>query len=394
MLAKAKTGNHEGPEFEEAFKKYQNETEGEKQEVINAGGLYIIGTERHESRRIDNQLRGRSGRQGDPGGSRVYLSLEDNLMRIFNGEMIQRIMNRLNVPEDEPITHRMVTRSIEGAQKKVEGHNFDIRKHLLDFDNVMNQQRTIIYGTRKKILEGKEDLDRVYLDYLSDVTTGILENFASETQKKEFWNLEGLNGALQENFGIRIDFPALDKLTPESITQIVSEAVKKTFDGQKEKLGQFYAYIQKMVLLQTIDQRWKEHLLRVDRLKEGINLRGYAQKDPVIEYKKEAFGAFEHLLQIIKSDSIERFVKIQIVPQETPEHLGSILAEPDFSEMDFSGASEVSAERAFEPSASRAAGESSRESSSGRMRMSSRPENDEGPKPNRAQRRNMDKRKR
>jgi len=395
MLARREVANHEGPEFEAAIQKFKRQTEAEKEEVITAGGLYIIGTERHESRRIDNQLRGRSGRQGDPGGSKFYLSLEDNLMRIFNGEMIQKIMNRLNVPEDEPITHRMVTRSIEGAQKKVEGHNFDIRKHLLDFDNVMNQQRAIIYGMRKKILDG-EGLERTYLDYLSDVTTGILETFAPETQKKEHWNFEGLNNSLQQQFGIRIEFPPMEKLNSESLTEVVSGIVKQTFDRQKNSLGQFYEYIQKMVLLQAIDHRWKEHLLRIDRVKEGINLRGYAQKDPIIEYKKEAFAAFEILLTTIKSDAIEKFVRVQLVNQTDAESLDGLMPEPDFEDMSYVGPSEASAGGGFAPALPRDRDSSTEADRPQRMRMSARPGNgssDEDQKLNRAQRRQMEKRK-
>lgn len=399
MMARKEHPEMEGPEFEAAVAKFKESTEKGKNDVLAAGGLYIIGTERHESRRIDNQLRGRSGRQGDPGASRFYLSLEDNLMRIFNGEMIQKIMDRLNVPEDEPITHGMVTRSIEGAQKKVEGHNFDIRKHLLDFDNVMNQQRTIIYGMRKKILEGSE-LERTYLDYLSDVVTALLETFAPENQKKESWNLEGLNTSLQQQFGIRIDFATFPNLNVENLTKAVSEAVKDTYDRQKQTLGDFYTYIQKMVLLQSIDQRWKEHLLRIDRVKEGINLRGYAQKDPIIEYKKEAFNAFEHLLQAIKGDAIEKFVRVQMVAQDAnPEQLQGMLQGPDFGDLDYSGGEESAAGGAIQappqrqqaPQGNGGGGTGQRQ----RMRMTAGPSADgDEPKLNREQRRQMEKRKR
>ena len=314
VMARKETGLHDenAAEYKAAYEKFKAICEEEKKKVLEAGGLYIIGTERHESRRIDNQLRGRSGRQGDPGASRFYLSLEDNLMRIFNGEMIQRIMDRMNVPDDEPITAGMVSRSIEGAQRKVEGHNFDIRKHLLDYDDVMNQQRGIIYGLRRNILEGK-DLDVLMTDMLGDVSSSILDQFLPQNSKKEDWNLEGLNTALSANFGLRIQFNSFPQLDESIILDAVSKAIKDAYDRQRSSLGEYFFQIFKMVLLQAIDQRWKEHLYYVDRLKEGINLRAFGQKDPLIEYKKEAFKAFENLHHVIKTDAIEKMMKVQLV---------------------------------------------------------------------------------
>lgn len=339
-----KVANPEVPgDYEENLAKFKAHCEAERAEVLAAGGLLIVGTERHESRRIDNQLRGRAGRQGDPGASKFYLSLEDNLMRIFNGEMIQKIMDRLNVPEDEPITAKMVTRSIENAQKKVEGHNFDIRKHLLDYDNVMNQQRTIIYGLRKKVMEG-QDLERTYLDYLGEVTSSILDNFVPEDGKKESIDLVGLNTALQQQFGLRIDFESFPVLNSETITEAISKSVKDIFDRQKQSLGQFFVQIQKMILLQSIDQRWKEHLQMIDRLKEGIGLRGYAQKDPVIEYKKEAFAAFEKLNVIIRNEAIEKLLKVQLVaPESALQDMQEMMGDQNLDELNYSGANELDA---------------------------------------------------
>jgi preprotein translocase subunit SecA len=244
VMARQETGLHDenAPEFKAAYEKYKAICEEEKKKVLEAGGLYIIGTERHESRRIDNQLRGRSGRQGDPGASRFYLSLEDNLMRIFNGEMIQRIMDRMNVPDDEPITAGMVSRSIEGAQRKVEGHNFDIRKHLLDYDDVMNQQRGIIYGLRRNILEGK-DLEALMTDMLGDVSSSILDQFLPQNSKKEDWNLEGLNTALSANFGLRIQFNSFPQLDETIILDAVSKAIKDAYDRQRSSLGDYFFQI-------------------------------------------------------------------------------------------------------------------------------------------------------
>ena len=315
MMAK-QFGEEGSPEFLEAYAKFKKQCEAEKVDVLAAGGLYIVGTERHESRRIDNQLRGRAGRQGDPGASRFYLSLEDNLMRIFNGERIQKIMDTLNVPEDEPITAGMVSRAIEGAQRKVEGHNFDIRKHLLDYDNVMNQQRQVIYKLRRKILEG-QDVERTTLDMLGDVTSHILDTHLPEESKgNQAWNFEGLANDMQQSFGIKVEPADLRKMDPEKVVQSISEAIKTVFDRQKAMIGQYFEQIQKMILLQSIDQRWKEHLLIVDRLKEGINLRGYAQKDPLIEYKKEAFKAFEDLNLSIRNDTVEKLLRVQLVASE------------------------------------------------------------------------------
>lgn len=308
-LAKKVSIDEDSLEYKEAVEKFNKQCGLSREKVVNAGGLYIIGTERHESRRIDNQLRGRSGRQGDPGASQFYLSLEDNLMRIFNGERLQKIMNTLKMPDDEPIVAPMVSRAIESAQRKVEGHNFEIRKHLLDYDDVMNKQRSSIYGLRREVLEG-ENVEQIVKDILSEVTSTILENFASESAQKETWDLEGLKTALRQQFGIKVD------LEDQDVDEIVMNAIKETLEKQKEQLGEMFEQIQKMLLLQTIDQKWKEHLQRIDHLKEGINLRAYAQKDPLIEYKKEAFRAFEEMDFSIKSEVLEKLFKIQLVQRD------------------------------------------------------------------------------
>jgi preprotein translocase subunit SecA len=336
MLAKSAAGADEGPEFEQALAKVKAQVEKEREEVRQVGGLYIIGTERHESRRIDNQLRGRSGRQGDPGESRFYLSLEDNLMRIFNGERIQKIMEMLNIPEDEPITAKMVTNAVEGAQRKVEGHQFDIRKNLMDYDTVMNQQRQAIYGMRRRVLEGKE-IERTVLDMLGDVVSNIVDTYIPEDGKKDQWNLEGLNNSLAQTFGFKLDLENMP-INSETLVDAVRTGVKAVYDRQKEQMGQFFEQVQKMVLLQSIDQHWKHHLAIIDKLKEGISLRGYAQKDPLIEYKKEAFLAFEKLNNVIKSDAIEKIMRVQLVAQQSEEQVLNSLRpeETDLDELDYS----------------------------------------------------------
>lgn len=338
VLAKKAVPEESGPEFEASVSKFKQICEGEKADVIGAGGLYIIGTERHESRRIDNQLRGRSGRQGDPGESRFYLSLEDNLMRIFNGERIQKIMTMLNIPEDEPITHKMVTNAIEGAQRKVEGHHFDVRKSLLDFDNVMNLQRNAIYKMRRQILEGAQ-IERSLLDMLGDVVSVILDTHVPQDAKSQDWNLEGLNTALMEQFGFKIEVNS--SMSVDKIQDEIASRVKKIFEHQKQSMGPFFEQISKMIMLNAIDQRWKEHLYTIDKVKEGINLRAYGQKDPLIEYKKEAFKAFEYLSNIIKTETIEKIMRVQLVPDAAAEAIEKLRPhEADEVEMNYSAPSD------------------------------------------------------
>lgn len=391
IMAKKSTGHEEGPEFQEAHEKFKKVFDTERPQVVEAGGLYIIGTERHESRRIDNQLRGRSGRQGDPGESKFYLALDDDLMRIFNGERIQKIMGMLNIPDDEPITAKMVTRSIEGAQRKVEGHHFEVRKNLLDYDNVMNMQRQAIYKMRRNILEGK-DIERTVLDMLGDVTSVTLDNHIPETGKKDQWSIEGLNNTLQQQFGLRIDLT--NEMSLETITKAVSQAVKSIYDHQKSTMGTFFEQILKMVLLQAIDQRWKEHLLIIDKLKEGINLRGYAQKDPIIEYKKEAFNAFVKLNDVIKSDVIEKMMKVQIVAQQAEQALQSFQPdEQDLTSLDYQ---HPAAQTSQAPSSSSQQGQDMTSNGSGtrRMTMSRQSAYEDDSKMNRADRRKLEKHKR
>ena len=338
VMAKKAIDAEDTPEYVDAVAKFKKQCEEEKKEVIEAGGLYIVGTERHESRRIDNQLRGRAGRQGDPGESRFYLSLEDNLMRIFNGERIQKIMGMLNIPEDEPITHKMVTNAIEGAQRKVEGHHFDIRKHLLDYDDVMNQQRNAIYKMRRQILEGK-DIERSLLDMLGDVVSVTLDTHMAVEAKKEEWNFEGLNNSLMSHFGFKLELSR--SLSAEQVQSEITTRVKKIFDIQKQSMGPFFEQISKMIMLNAIDHRWKEHLYTIDKVKEGINLRAYGQKDPLIEYKKEAFHAFEYLNNTIKSDTIEKMMRVQLVAEGMEEALEKMKPiEPELNELNYSSPGE------------------------------------------------------
>ncbi len=309
---------------ENSMLKFQQICEEEKQKVLKAGGLYIIGTERHESRRIDNQLRGRSGRQGDPGASRFFLSLEDDLLRIFSGQNVQKIMDMMNVPEDEAITARMVTRSIARAQKRVEGHNFDIRKHLLEYDNVMNQQRTVIYKMRRNIMN-MEKVERQCLDFLSDVSSFMADTYVGEDKKPESWNLKGLAQAVRQQFGFALPLngeanSAPQGISAELILNLLKSEVKKHYDQKKEELEEHFTEVAQFILLNTLDARWKEHLENIDHLKEGINLRAYAQKDPLVEYKKESFALFERMSLQVASESIEKLFKIQIQVNEPTDY--------------------------------------------------------------------------
>lgn len=397
MLAKRICGSEEAPEYPETLAKIKAQCEKERDEVRAAGGLYIIGTERNDSRRVDNQLRGRSGRQGDPGESRFYLSLEDNLMRIFNGERIQKIMEMLNIPEDEPITAKMVTNAIEGAQRKVEGHHFDIRKNLMEYDTVMNQQRNAIYSMRKNVLMG-EEIERTTLDWLGDVVSDILDTNMPEDSRPDAWNFDAMNNSLAQTFGFKIDFATVPR-NQEAITEAVKSGVKHVYEGQKNSMGPFFEQLQKMVLLQSIDHHWKTHLYVIDKLKEGIGLRGYAQKDPLIEYKKEAFKAFESLNARIKADAIEKVMRIQLVSEQAQEQaMESFMPEEqDLSELNYSAPSDSEIGSDFSMGAAPMGGSSpsAPESSAPakrKMTFASGPV--EEPKMNRSDRRKMEKGKR
>ena len=282
--------------------------------VTDLGGLHVLGTERHESRRIDNQLRGRSGRQGDPGSSQYFLSLDDNLMRIFGGDSVKNLMNRFGVGEDEVITHPIVSRSIRGAQRRVEGQSFDIRKHLLDYDNVMNEQRKVIYGLRRRILNG-EDISQEIMDRIEDACDIKVSNYIVAKSYPEDWNLEGLHTDLQRTLGMEYHLTLEEamKKTPEQVLDEVIGMCKARY----EKLGKIipeadFHNIERRFLLMTIDQVWKEHLYAMDQLKDAIRFHGYAQKDPLMVYKNEGFKLFEGCLEKIATLTALRILNIRI----------------------------------------------------------------------------------
>ena len=280
----------------------------EKQQVLDAGGLMIIGTERHEARRIDNQLRGRSGRQGDPGESRFYLSLEDDLMRIFGSDRIAGLMDKLGMDDDMPIENKLVSRAVEGAQKKVEAHNFDIRKHLIEYDDVMNKQRTEIYSFRKEILSSPNLKERI-LEMCEDTAQDLMDLYCPEGKHHEDWDLNALRDALYGTFAIQVqEFPG-----DSVLIDFITAEIRRYYDEREAEFGEpLMRYLERMVLLQVVDSQWKDHLLAMDHLKEGVGLRGYAQRDPLAEYKKEAFDIFAELTGRITTEALTRLFKIQV----------------------------------------------------------------------------------
>jgi len=291
--------------------------------VKELGGLHILGTSRHESRRIDNQLRGRSGRQGDPGSSRFYLSLEDDLLRIFGGDRIHSVMDRLGIEEGEHIEHKFISKAIENAQSKVEGHNFEIRKHLLEYDDVMNQQREIIYRQRREALTAK-DLKQVACNMMEDVAYDLVEGFVFDKTAIKEWDLKGLSSAIkgQFNMDLSLDKPVQENFSADQLGQYVFDAAQALYQKREAMYGpEIIRHVERFIILQTVDTRWKEHLLNMDHLKEGIGLRGYAQQDPLRIYKKEGFDMFQDLMNRIKQEVVDILFKIQIASPTQVEEM-------------------------------------------------------------------------
>jgi len=304
--------------------------------VVDLGGLHILGTERHESRRIDNQLRGRSGRQGDPGSSRFFLSLEDDLLRIFGGEKITGIMEKLGMEEGEPIEHGLISRAIENAQAKVEGHNFDIRKHLLEYDDVMNQQREVIYKQRRLALDGK-NLKETIEDIIFDKASGVAELFADEKIFPEEWDFKSIDEAVFKQFNLRIGKPdedTLDGLSVEGLSELIHEAAISAYHEKEALIGpDEFRNLERYILLQTVDQLWKDHLLSMDHLKEGIGLRGYAQQNPLLLYKKEGFEMFQDMISRVQEETLSILYRIQLAEPEALQELHK----PEETPLVFSG---------------------------------------------------------
>jgi preprotein translocase subunit SecA len=307
--------------------------------VTDLGGLHILGTERHESRRIDNQLRGRSGRQGDPGSSRFYLSLEDDLLRIFGGDRITGIMEKLGMQEGEPIEHNMISRAIENAQAKVEGHNFEIRKQLIEYDDVMNQQRDVIYKQRREALNGKDLRDSV-MEMIRDKTEALAGIHVGDKAHVEDWDLNEIQEAVYKQFNFRLDDfdgETLDGLNRDGLAEMIFEAAGKRYEERETAIGaDEFRQLERVVMLQTVDSLWKDHLLSMDHLKEGIGLRGYAQQNPLIVYKKEGYELFQDMIERVKEETLGILYRIQIAePQKIDEY-----RQPRQQPMVFSGSGE------------------------------------------------------
>jgi preprotein translocase subunit SecA len=306
--------------WNEVYQKYKQATDAEHDEVIGLGGLFILGTERHEARRIDNQLRGRAGRQGDPGASRFYLSLEDDLMRIFAKEWVSNLLQRLGMEEGVPIESKMITRRIEAAQKAVEGQNFEARKHLLEYDDVMNKQRQAVYALRRQLLEGLDQKELILEDYVRDILGGQLDKYAGKDTRPEDWDVAGLKNQIFTRFGVDITAEGIDpeKLNRQELGDAIFDKLKERYDAKEQLIGpEAMRHHERIIMLSVIDQQWKDHLLSMDHLREGIGLRGYGQHDPLVEYKRESFDMFEAMMERFEEETVRYLYLMQVI--EAPQ---------------------------------------------------------------------------
>ncbi|HEX8291101.1 MAG TPA: preprotein translocase subunit SecA [Pyrinomonadaceae bacterium] len=310
-------------QFEEAMAYIKPLVEREHKEVVSLGGLHILGTERHESRRIDNQLRGRAGRQGDPGSSRFFLSLEDDLMRIFAGDKVKALMQRLGMEKGVAIESKMVSKRIEAAQKSVEARNFETRKHLLQYDDVMNRQRETIYGLRRQLMEEPDQREYV-LGVAQDLLADRVKEYLPEGASPDDWDVEGLKVQLQATYAFDADAEGIDfdDSTPAQVTEAIWEKAKATYESKEAQVGaEALRTYERIIMLNIIDAQWKDHLLAIDHLKQGIGLVGYGQKDPLVEYKKESFDMFQAMLDRIDTATVRTLFNLQVVAEQPPEQL-------------------------------------------------------------------------
>jgi len=313
-------------QWNEALARYKQQTDKEHDEVTDAGGLFILGTERHEARRIDNQLRGRAGRQGDPGASRFYLSLEDDLMRIFAKEWVSNLLQRLGMEEGVPIESRLISRRIEKAQEAVEAQHFEARKHLLEYDDVMNKQREAVYGLRRQLLEGVDQKDLILEDYVAGILSELLDQHAAIKTHPADWDVKGLKDAIFTRFGVDILAEGIkpETLNRQELGDAIFEKLKARYDAKEKLIGpDAMRYHERMIMLSVLDQQWKDHLLNMDHLKEGIGLRGYGQKDPLVEYKRESFDMFEAMMQRFQEDTTRYLYLMQIISRGDAGPIGT-----------------------------------------------------------------------
>ncbi len=325
MMARTEASSAENPEarYAELLPALEEHCQAEKQTVIEAGGLYILGTERHESRRIDNQLRGRSGRQGDPGKSRFYLSLEDDLLRIFGSQRVAFMMEKLKIPEGEPIEHGIISKAIENAQKKVEAHNFDIRKHLIEYDDVMNRQREVIYTQRREVLAGEQLKETAY-SIIDETVEDMVATFCPEKTSADDWDMQRLLEDFSNQFAFQPDLSLLDqeKVKQQEIEQLLREQATGRLESKEEDFGPpIMKHLMRVLLLQSIDSQWKDHLLSIDHLKEGIGLRSYGQKNPKEEYKREAYSLFMEMMGRIRQEVQQKLFRVQLAREEDVEQM-------------------------------------------------------------------------
>ena len=310
--------------YQEALEKYESEFEEQHEKVKELGGLFVVGTERHESRRIDNQLRGRSGRQGDPGASRFYLSLQDDLMRLFNARAVENIMTRLQIPEDQPIEAKMVSRAIQNAQSQVESRNFDIRKNVLKYDDVLNEQRKVVYGQRQRIIDGDHDeIDELAQKYVEDAVTGVVTAFAPPGVFPEEWDLGQLETEVNRIYDCAYDFTAMDieEVTTESLIDDLLKDVDRAYVEREEEVGgaDVMREIERRVILSVVDRRWREHLYEMDALRSGIGLRSVGQRDPLVEYQREAYDSFVAMMNTVKEEAVTYFFRLPVNQEQQQE---------------------------------------------------------------------------
>ena len=318
MLALKEVGDQgrDSAEFSALFEKYKEQCGKEREQVLQAGGLAIFGTERHESRRIDNQLRGRAGRQGDPGVTRFYISLEDDLMKRFGGDKLHAVINRFGLQPGEPLRGGMMSKAIEKAQTRVEGFHFDIRKHLLEYDDVMNKQRQVIYSDRAKVLARQGVRERI-LEMIDDLLEEVILGVCDEKLKPEQWEIEQIRERCELLTNAPYNFPDEFTLDPQAIFDVVRKEAKDRYAKQVEEIGsEVLSDIEPQIYLQSLDHFWKLHLLEMDHLKEGINLRGYAQKNPLHEYQREGFLLFQTMLRTMKLDIVRKLYAVKVLTEE------------------------------------------------------------------------------
>lgn len=330
-LEKELAGIEDPKQRKQIQERIEQEIKNDEQIVKEAGGLYVVGTERHESRRIDNQLRGRSGRQGDPGASKFFLSLEDDLMRIFGAEKLDSMLKKLGIEEGEAITHPWVNKALEKAQMRVEARNYDIRKHLLKFDDVMNDQRKVIYTQRYELMSDDKDFSSDIDDMREEALTDVIYNNVAEDTPSEFWDYQLINDQLHGTFGQEISLDKKENLSRDEAVDLLMDKVQQQAQDKEKKYSKdLMRYMERTVLLRLIDQYWKEHLLNLDRLRQGINLRAYGQRDPLNEYKQEAFSLFENMSKTIRMETVKTLALFEL-SRPDPSSLERILQQPEDS---------------------------------------------------------------